>query len=116
MPVRPDLVDLGEPELPGVSGADPHGATPELGERGLELAAERAAAVLERALHESARDALAAGLTALERLWQLRQELPREQAPLVQTPTWIRHLEAIRDGRWADAVEAAEAKAADPSA
>ena len=81
-------------------GADPREATPELGEQGLELAAERAAAVLERALREPARDALAAGLAALERIWELRQELPREDVPPVQTPAWIRHLEAFREGRW----------------
>jgi creatinine amidohydrolase len=116
LPERPDLVNLRETDLPGVIGADPHDATPELGERGLDLAAERAAAALDRALREPCRDALAAGLAALDRVWELRQELPREEVPPVQTPAWIRHLEAFRDGRWADAIDAAQSKWVNPSA
>jgi len=30
--------------------------------------------------------------------------------PPVQTPRWIDHLEAFRDGRWAEAVAAADGK------
>jgi creatinine amidohydrolase len=115
LPERPDLVDLTPAALPGVIGADPRDATPELGAQGLELAAERAAVVLERSLVDPGRDALAAGLAALERLWQLRQELPRDEVPPVQTPAWIRHLEAFREGRWEDAREAARTKAENPS-
>jgi creatinine amidohydrolase len=113
LPERPDLVDLDQPDLPGVIGADPRAATTEQGAQGLELAAERAAAVLGRA--GGARAALAAGLAALERLWALRQELPREQVPPVQTPAWIRHLEAFREGDWPAATAAAEQKRADPA-
>lgn len=117
--VRPDLVHLDVPgDLPGVIGDDPRGrASRELGERALALASTRAAAALERALAEprgACADAIGAGLAALERLWQLRQELPREQVPPVATRAWIRHLECVRDGDWAGAKEAAEAKLADP--
>ena len=56
------------------------------------------------------------GHEALERLWELRQELPREQVPPVQTPAWIRHLEAFREGDWPAARAAAEEKTADPAA
>jgi len=113
---RPELVDLDQDELPGVIGADPRDATEGDGSWGLEVAAEQAAAMADRLLQESARDALAAGLGALERLWQLRQELPRDQVPPVQTPAWIRHLEAFREGRWAEAIAAADVKKADPAA
>lgn len=65
-------------------GTDPRDATTELGARALALATERAAAVLARAAE--AREALAAGLATLERIWELRQELPREEVPPVQTP------------------------------
>jgi creatinine amidohydrolase len=121
MPDRPDLVQLDVAgELPGVIGDDPRGrASRELGERGLELASTRAAATLDRALtepREPYRTALQAGLEALERLWELRQELSREQVPPVQTPAWIRHLEAFRDGDWPAARAAAEEKSADPAA
>jgi creatinine amidohydrolase len=121
MPGRPDLVRLDvSGELPGVIGEDPRGrASRELGERGLELASTRAAAALDRALtepREPYRTALQAGLEALERLWELRQELPREQVPPVQTPAWIRHLEAFREGDWLAARAAAEEKTADPAA
>lgn len=119
--VRPDLVHLDVfGELPGVTGDDPRGrASPELGERALEVASTRAAAALERSLVEP-RDgcvaATAAGLAALERLWDLRQELPREEVPPVQTPAWIAHVERFREGDWAGAIAAAERKAADPAA
>ena len=121
MAVRPELVRLDvEGDLPGVIGDDPRGrASAGLGEQGLELASERAAAALGRALAEPRGPfaaALGAGLAALERLWKLRQELPREQVPPVATPAWIRHLEAIRDGDWPAATAAAEAKLADPAA
>ena len=111
---RPDLVALDQDDLPGVIGADPRDATAELGARALALATERAAAVLARAAE--AREALAAGLAALERIWELRQELPREEVPPVQTPAWIRHLEAFREGRWQDAIDAAQSKWVNPSA
>ena len=121
MPVRPDLVHLEiAGDLPGVIGYDPRGrATPEFGEQALELAATRAAAAVERALAELRApfaEALAAAVAALEELWRLRRELPREQVPPVATPAWIRHLECIRDGDWAGARRAAEAKLADPGA
>ncbi len=119
LPVRPDLVHLGGGDLPGVIGAGPERATAELGEQGLELAADRAARALERALAEPREPfaaALAAGLAALERLWELRRELPREQVPPVQTPSWLRHLEAFRNGDWTAARVAADAKRADPAA
>ena len=105
MPVRPDLVDLEvEGELPGVIGDDPRGrATKALGEQALELASARASAALDRAL-ETPREpydaALEAAVAALEALWQLRRELPRDQVPPVATPAWIRHLECFRDGDW----------------
>ena len=121
MPERPDLVYLDAAgELPGVFGDDPRGrASRELGEQGLDLAATRASASIERALAEPRgpfADALQAGLEALEHLWELRQELPREQVPPVLTSAWIRHLEWFRDGDWPAARTAAEEKAADPAA
>jgi creatinine amidohydrolase len=120
--VRDDLVRLdGHGELPGIVGEDPRGhASAELGRRGLELEAERAAAALERALaHEDVAPyaaALGASVHALERLWELRQELPRDQVPPVATPAWIRHLEAFSRGDWEAARAAAEAKRDDASA
>jgi hypothetical protein len=103
-----------------VIGEDPRGrATPELGERALELASKRAAAAVERALDEPREpiaEALNAAVAALEALWQLRRERPRDQVPPVATPAWIRHLECVRDGDWGGAREAAEAKLADPAA
>jgi len=121
MPERPDLVHLDAAgELPGVIGEDPRGpATRELGEQGLELASSRAAAAIERALTEPREQyagALAAAVAALESLWTLRQERPREQVPPVATPVWISHLERFREGDWPAALAAAEAKLADPSA
>jgi creatinine amidohydrolase len=121
LPVRPDLVHLDhEGELPGVIGDDPRGlATAELGEQGLALAAERVAAALGRALEEP-RQPIAAALesatAALERLYHLRRNLGRDRVPPVQTPAWLRHLEAFREGDWERARAAAEAKRADPSA
>jgi creatinine amidohydrolase len=120
LPDRPDLVHLEiEGDLPGVIGDDPRGrATPELGRRALELASRRAAALLDRALaepREPIAGALAAAVEALEVLWRLRQELPREHVPSVTTPAWIRHLERFREGDWAGARDAAAEKAADPA-
>jgi creatinine amidohydrolase len=121
MAVRPDLVRLDVTgELPGVIGDDPRGgASRELGEQGLELASTRAAAALDRALEEPREPfatALRAGLHALEQVWRLRQERPREEVPPVQTSAWLRHLERFREGDWPGAKAAAEEKAADPSA
>lgn len=119
---RPDLVHLeGHDELPGIVGEDPRGrASEELGERGLELAADRAGDCLRRALEEGAAEeyvaALDASVDALERLTALRETVGREQAPAVQTPAWLRHLEAFRAGDWGAARSAAQEKAADPSA
>ena len=121
LPGRPDLVHLDlDGDLAGVIGEDPRGrATLELGERALDVASARAAAVLDRALREPRgpiADALAAAVAALEALWQLREERPRDQVPPVATPAWIRHLEHFRDGAWDRAREAAEAKLDDPAA
>ena len=121
MPVRPELVHLEhEGDLPGLIGDDPRGrATRELGERGLATAAERVAEALERALGEPRApyaEALTAAVQALERLWELRQELPRDQVPRVQTPAWLSHLEAFRNGDWPVAAAAARAKWANPAA
>jgi hypothetical protein len=74
---------------------------------------------VERALHEPREpiaEALTAAAAALEALWQLRRERPRDQVPPVVTPAWIRHLECVRDGDWDGAREAAAAKLADPAA
>lgn len=121
MPVRPDLVRLGHTgEVPGVIGDDPRGAaSADLGEQGLDTAASRVAAALDRALQQPRgpyAEALAAGLAALERLWELRRELPRDQVPPVQTPAWLSHLEAFRNGDWAAATAAAQSKWANPAA
>jgi hypothetical protein len=121
LPGRPDLVHLElEGDLPGVIGEDPRGrATTELGEQALEVGSARAAALLERALGEpraAIADALGAAVAALETLWRLREERPRDQVPPVATSAWIRHLECLRDGEWELAREAAEAKVADPAA
>ena len=121
LPVRPDLVHLDhDGELPGVIGDDPRGrATLELGEQGLELAADRVARALDRALNEP-RSAYAAALesaiAALERLFHLRENLGRDRVPPVRTRAWLSHLEAFRDGDWAAARDHAEAKRADPAA
>jgi creatinine amidohydrolase len=121
MPDRPDLVHLDvEGDLQGVIGEDPRGAaTRELGEQALELASARAADTLDRALVEPRKpiaDALKAAVRALEALWELRHERPPDQVPPVATPSWIRHLESIRDGNWRGAQEAAEEKLADAAA
>ncbi|HZO50982.1 MAG TPA: creatininase family protein [Gaiellaceae bacterium] len=121
VPVRPELVRLDhEGDLPGVIGEDPRGrASAELGARALELAAERVAAALDRALTEPREPyaaALASATAALERLYHLRENLGRERIPPVQTPAWLRHLEAFREGDWNRARAAAEAKRADPAA
>jgi creatinine amidohydrolase len=121
LPDRPDLVRLDvEGDLPGVIGDDPRGAaTPELGEQAIALASARVAKALERALaepREPVAEALGAAVSALEALWRLRQELPRDRVPPVATPAWIRHLECVRDGDWLGAKRAAEAKLADPAA
>jgi creatinine amidohydrolase len=120
-PVRPDLVRLDhDGELPGVIGDDPRGrATRERGEEGLEVAAERAAAALDRALAEPREpyaSALEAGLRALEQLWHLRRGQPPGLVPPVQTPSWLRHLEAMRDGDYEAATEAALRKLENPAA
>ncbi len=119
--VRPDLVHLDlEGDLPGIVGDDPRGrVTAELAAEALGLAAGRAAGVLERALAEPRAPiaaALSSAVRALERIWTLRAELPRDEVPPVQTPAWIRHLEAFRDGDWDSARAAAEEKLADPAA
>jgi len=121
MPVRPDLVRLDHTgELPGVIGDDPRGAaSADLGERGLDTAAGRVADALDRALQQPrspCAEALAAGLAALERLRELRRELPRDRVPPVQTPAWLSHLEAFRTGDWAAATAAAQSKWANPAA
>jgi creatinine amidohydrolase len=121
LPVRPELVHLDhEGELPGVIGDDPRGrATSELGEQGLELAATRAAAALDRALREPREayaEALESATAALERLLHLRENLGRDRVPPVRTRAWLRHLEAFREGDWEAARAAAEAKRADPAA
>jgi creatinine amidohydrolase len=121
LPVRPELVHLDhEGELPGVIGDDPRGrATAELGEQGLELAATRAAAALDRALREPREayaEALESATAALERLLHLRENLGRDRVPPVRTRAWLRHLEAFREGDWEAARAAAEAKRADPAA
>jgi creatinine amidohydrolase len=120
---RPELVrlDVGG-DLPGVIGDDPRGdASAHLGRRGLDVAAERAAQALDAALAHSTADrveyaaALRASVSALERLWQLREQLPRELVPPVQTAAWLLHVEALRDGDYERARAAAEQKLADPA-
>lgn len=119
--VRPDLVRLeGHADLPGIVGDDPRGpASEKLGRRGLDLAADRAARALERALGtpdpRPYADALRASVGALEALWKLRQERPRDEVPPVQTPAWFRHLEALREGDWNEASAAAEEKLRHPA-
>jgi creatinine amidohydrolase len=112
--VRPELVRLDEAgDLPGVLGADPAGATEERGREGLDAAATRLATAVERALTEDRGqyvDALAAGIRALEALWELRQRVPRREVPPVQTPAWLDHCLALHEGRYAEAKAAAERK------
>ena len=84
LPGRPDLVALDQDDLPGVIGADPRDATTELGavpSRWPPSGRQR----FSRGRAEACA-ALAAGLAALERIWELRQELPREEVPPVQPP------------------------------
>jgi creatinine amidohydrolase len=118
---RPELVrlDVGG-DLPGVIGDDPRGAASvELGRGGLAVAAERAGHALGAVLAHSAADrvaytaALRASVSALERLWQLRQQVPRERVPPVQTAAWLAHVEALREGDYDRARAAAEEKLAD---
>jgi creatinine amidohydrolase len=111
--VRPDLVRLHE-DLVGVIGADPRAATEEQGRNGLAVAGDRLADAVRRALVEDDRApyiaALSAGLRALEALWDLRQRLPREQVPPVQTDAWLDHCRALHAGRYDEATEAGERK------
>jgi creatinine amidohydrolase len=115
--VRPDLVRLGDAgERQGVIGADPAAASEAQGRAGLDAAAARLAAAVERALIEDRSAyaaALDAGIGALEALWELRQRLPREQVPPVQTPPWLDHCRALHAGRYAEAEEAAAHKLAE---
>jgi len=115
--VRPDLVRLDDAgDRPGVIGADPVAASEAQGRAGLDAAAGRLAAAVERALAEDRSayaGALDAGIRALEALWDLRQRLPREQVPPVQTPAWLDHCRALHSGRYAEAREAAERKFAE---
>jgi creatinine amidohydrolase len=115
--VRPELVRLDAAgDRAGVIGADPSSASEEKGRAGLDAAAARLAAAVERALAEDRSayaDALAAGIRALEALWELRQRLPRAQVPAVQTPAWLDHCRALHEGRYADAEEAAARKLAE---
>jgi hypothetical protein len=96
-----------------VIGADPRNATTEQGEEGLAVAAERLAAAVQRAAeHDRAAyiAALGAGIRALEALWDLRQRIPRDQVPPVQTEPWLDHCRALHEGRYDEAEEAAERK------
>jgi creatinine amidohydrolase len=115
--VRPDLVRLDEAgDRPGVIGADPAAASEAKGRAGLDAAAARLAAAVERAFVEDRSAyaaALDAGIGALEALWDLRQSLPREEVPTVQTPAWLDHCRALHAGRYAEAEEAAARKLAE---
>jgi creatinine amidohydrolase len=115
--VRPDLVRLDDAgERPGVVGADPAAASEAQGRAGLDVAAARLAAAVERALTEDRSAyaaALDAGIRALEALWELRQRLPRDQVPPVHTPAWLDHCRALHAGRYAEAEEAAARKLAE---
>jgi creatinine amidohydrolase len=114
--VRPDLVRLDEAgDRAGVIGADPSAASEAQGRAGLDAAAARLAAAIERALAEDRSPyaaALAAGIRVLEALWDLRQRLP-DQVPPVQTPSWLDHCRALHAGRYAEAEEAAARKLAE---
>jgi creatinine amidohydrolase len=109
--VRPELVRLDEAgDRPGVVGADPASASPEQGRRGLEAAAARLAAAVERALADERApyvEALSAGIEALEALSELRRRVGRERAPPVQTEAWLDHCRALHGGRFGDAKDAA---------
>jgi hypothetical protein len=77
------------------------------------VAAERLAAAVRRALEDDRAAyiaALAAGVRALEAVWDLRQRLPREQVPPVQTEAWLDHCRALHAGRYDEATAAAERK------
>jgi creatinine amidohydrolase len=115
--VRPDLVRLDDAgDRPGVIGADPAAASEAQGRAGLDVAAARLAAAVERALSEDRSAyaaALDAGIRALEALWELRQRLPRDEVPPVQTPAWLDHCRALHAGRYAEAEEAAARKLAE---
>jgi creatinine amidohydrolase len=121
---HPELVRLeGDEPLVGVIGDDPRaGASRELGARAGAEAAERIATALRRALtagqesRDAYRAALAAALGALDALAALRARIPRDQVPPVATPAWIAHLEALLDGRHADARAHAERKRVEPEA
>jgi creatinine amidohydrolase len=112
--VRPELVRLDEAgDGPGVVGADPVSATPEQGRQGLDAAATRLAAAVDRALEEDRAayvDALTAGIEALEALWELRLRVGRDEAPPVQTQAWLDHCRALHGGRYGEAKDAAERK------
>jgi creatinine amidohydrolase len=112
--VRPELVRLDEAgDLAGVIGADPHAASEEQGREGLAAAAKRLGAAVRRALDEDRTayvEALGPGIRVLEALWELRQRLPREQVPPVQTEAWLDHCRALHEGRYDEAKEAAERK------
>jgi creatinine amidohydrolase len=112
--VRPDLVRLDDAgDLPGVVGADPRTATEEQGRKGLAAAGELLSAAVERALAEDRAayvEALNAGIRALEALWDLRQRLPRDEVPPVQTDAWLDHCRALHGGRYDEARDAAERK------
>src|SRR5918994_6091827 len=115
--VRPDLVRLDDAgDRPGVIGADPAAASEAQGRAGLDVAAARLAAAVERALSEDRSAyaaALDAGIRALEALWELRQRLPRDRVPPVQTAAWLDHCRALHAGRYAEAEEAAARKLAE---
>jgi creatinine amidohydrolase len=115
--VRPDLVRLDDAgDRPGVIGADPAAASEAQGRAGLDVAAARLAAGVERALSEDRSAyaaALDAGIRALEALWELRQRLPRDQVPQVQTAAWLDHCRALHAGRYAEAEQAAARKLAE---
>jgi creatinine amidohydrolase len=112
--VRPDLVRLERAgNLAGVIGADPRAAKEAQGREGLATAAERLAVAVGRAAEEGRAayvDALNAGIRALEALWDLRQRLPRDEVPPVQTDAWLDHCRALHGGRYDDARDAAERK------
>jgi creatinine amidohydrolase len=117
--VHLDAVGVDEP-LEGVIGDDPRGrADEQLGRRALDAAARTLAGAVERALAEppdAYLAALDAGNRALEQLWRLRAELPRDRVPPVQTGSWLEHVAALHEGRYADARAAAARKLADPAA
>lgn len=123
--VRPELVDEElletDAELSGVIGADPReGASPELGPRGLHLAAMRMAASIRRSLTESSLrrtlyvESLISGTAALEAIAEMRSKPAMSPIPPVATPAWFHHLRAIHGGDYVRARRFAEQKLADP--